>query len=484
MRKVLGGAALLVALTVASVMGQSRPAGRAAAAPPYTTWSSYLGGAHSSQFSALSQINKNTVGKLTVAWSYPTGDRQYLFNPIVVGNVMYVLAKSNAIVALDAATGKELWEHPNMGAVGARGINYWESADRSDRRLVFLNGGMLTAINAATGETITSFGTDGKVDLRTALDRDAANVRPLQTSNPGRVFENLVLVSLPAQGAGHESTPGDVQAYDVRTGKLAWVFHSIPRPGEPGSETWPKDAGRTAGGVHNWNEMTIDEARGIAYIPFGTARYDFYGADREGDNLYGNSLVALDARTGKKLWHFQMIHHDLWDWDLPSAPKLLTIRQNGRNVDAVAQPTKHGFVFVFDRVTGKPIWPIEERPVPQIRYTRRARVADAAVPDQAGAVRPPAVHRAGHQPLPAQGRAGRDSRAAQAVAQRGPVHAAQPPGLDPDARPQRRRQLGQLRRRPDQGRALHRVQGPADHAEADPGRSRRAAGARSRAAAG
>jgi quinoprotein glucose dehydrogenase len=196
-----------------------------------------------------------------------------------------------------------------------------------------------------------------------ALWREARN--PLQTSNPGRIFENLMIVSLPAQGAGYESTPADVQAYDVRTGKIVWVFHSIPHPGEFGYDTWPEGAYKKAGGVHNWSELTVDAQNGIAFIPFGTARFDFYGGDREGDNLFANSLVALDARTGKRLWHHQLVHHDLWDYDLPQAPKLLTLRQNGRNVDVVAQATKFGFIFVFERKTGKPIFPIEERPVPQ-----------------------------------------------------------------------------------------------------------------------
>ena len=196
-----------------------------------------------------------------------------------------------------------------------------------------------------------------------ALWREARN--PLQTSNPGRIFENLIIISLPAQGAGYDSTPADVQAYDVRTGKIVWVFHSIPHPGEFGYDTWPEGAYKTAGGVHNWSELTVDAQNGIAFIPFGTARFDFYGGDRPGNNLFANSLVALDARTGKRLWHQQLVHHDLWDYDLPQAPKLLTLRQNGRTIDVVAQATKFGFIFVFDRKTGQPIFPIEERPVPQ-----------------------------------------------------------------------------------------------------------------------
>ena len=334
----------------------------------YTTWRTYAGGGHSSQYSALDQINKSNVAQLTVAWSFPAGERSFVFNPIVVDGTMYVLARDNEIVALDAATGRELWARPHEGPVSARGINLWESADGRDRRLLYLNAGFLTAIDARTGNVIASFGERGRVDLRTALaaeGRDITNVRPLHTSNPGRVLRNLMIVSLPAQGAGYASTPGDVQAYDVQTGKLAWVFHSIPRPGELGADTWPKGSTLQAGGVHNWSEMTVDEESNVVFVPFGTARYDFFGGNRAGNNLYANSLVAIDGRTGRRLWHQQLVHHDLWDYDLPQAPKLLTIRDGRRSRDVVAQATKHGFLFVFDRKSGEPVWPIEERRVPQ-----------------------------------------------------------------------------------------------------------------------
>src|SRR5579862_679621 len=334
-----------------------------AAERSFATWSEYLGGADSSQYSSLKQINKTNVKQLEVAWTYPTGPGTFIFDPIVVDGVMYVQSQSNATVALDAATGKEIWTHPNTGAVGTRGMNYWESKDRSDRRLFYINAGFLTAIDAKTGKTINSFGDNGRTDLRNGLDRDPG--RALQTNNPGRIFENLIITPLPAGSASYDGTPADIHAYDVITGKLAWVFHVIPHPGEFGYDSWPPDAWKTTGGVHNWNEMTIDEKRGIAYIPLGTARYDFYGANRKGNDLFANSLLALDARTGKRLWHFQLVHHDLWDYDLPVAPKLLTVKHNGKNVDVVAQATKFGFLFVFDRVTGDPLWPIEERPVPQ-----------------------------------------------------------------------------------------------------------------------
>jgi quinoprotein glucose dehydrogenase len=325
-----------------------------------------LGGPGSEQYSSLTQVNKNNVKQLEIVWTYPTGEKgNYLFNPLIVDGAMYVLAKNNSIVALDAVTGKERWTHPNTGAVTQRGINYWQNKDRSDRRLLYLNAGYLTAIDARTGNTIQSFGDNGRVDIRVGLDRDIDSFPPLQTNNPGRIFEDLFIIPLPARGDNYAAVPADVHAYNVRTGKLVWMFHSVPHPGEVGYETWPKGFWKTGGGVHNWNELTVDEKHAIAYIPFGTARYDFYGANRHGQNLFGNSLVALDARTGKRLWHFQTVHHDLWDYDLPTAPRLLNVKHEGRTVEAIAQPTKQGFLFVFNRLTGEPLWPVEERPVPQ-----------------------------------------------------------------------------------------------------------------------
>src|SRR5262245_45186110 len=353
---------LASSLCAAASLAQSPSTNDTSRGGPYTTWTSYGGGSHSSQYSALDQINRSNVSQLEVAWTVPvTGT--VIFNPLVVGRVMYLQASSNTLVAVDAAAGKEIWRREMQGAIGARGMNYWESPDRGDRRLLFIAGGYLTAINAQNGDAIAGFGDNGRVDLRRALERQAA--QPLHTGNPGRIFKNTMIVSLPAQGAGYDATPADVQAYDVRTGRLQWVFHSVPYPGEFGSDTWPPDAYKNSGGVHNWSEFTIDERRGIAFISFGSPRFDFYGGDRPGNNLFGNSIVALDARTGKRIWHYQLVHHDLWDYDLPQEPKLLTIRQNGRTIDVVAQATKHGFLFVFERETGRPIWPIEERPVPQ-----------------------------------------------------------------------------------------------------------------------
>src|SRR6185312_15418814 len=202
-------------------------------------------------------------------------------------------------------------------------------------------------------------------DLRVGLDgRDPAGLGNIQSSIPGEVFGNLVIVGT-ATGEGYMSPPGDIRAYDVVTGRLVWTFHTVPRPGEFGYDTWPKEAFKYIGGVNNWGEMTVDTGRGIVYVPLGSPTYDFYGADRTGSNLFGTSLVALDARTGKRLWHFQEVHHDLWDSDPCSAPQLITVRHNGKTVDAVAQAGKTGFLYVFDRVTGQPLWPIEERSVPK-----------------------------------------------------------------------------------------------------------------------
>ncbi len=338
-------------------------------AAPYTDWKAHLGGADSSQYSPLAQINKTNVGQLVQAWFYPvtgTGFR-FGFNPIVIEGVMYVQGVNSAISAVDAVTGKMLWEH-DLGADKTnftnRGVAYWENKERSDRRILFAAGDNLQALDARTGKLILGFGDNGKVNLKVGLGRDPEKLRKVQSPDPGRVFENLIILGS-APGEEYESAPGDLRAYDTRTGKMMWTFHTVPHPGEPGYDTWPPDAWKYVGGTNTWGEISIDEKRGIAYFPLGSPTYDFYGADRKGANLYSDCLLALDARTGKYLWHFQMVHHDLWDYDAVAAPKLMTVRHDGKNVDIVAQTTKQGFVFVFDRVTGKPIWPVEERKVPQ-----------------------------------------------------------------------------------------------------------------------
>lgn len=336
-----------------------------AAAQTHKQWSDYGGGPDSSHFIALDQITKSNVSQLQVAWVYPTGDsHSYLFNPIVVDDIMYVLAKNSSLVALDAATGKEIWIHENLPGLTSRGIAYWESRNRNDRRLIFAINDYLEEIDARTGKSILTFGKQGLVDLRLGLGRDPKTINRIQTDTPGRVFEDLILMGS-TPGEAYLSPPGDIRAYNVITGKLVWTFHTIPHPGEFGYDTWPKDAWKYSGGTNTWGEITVDTKRAIAYFPTGSPTYDYYGADRIGSNLFANSLVALDARTGKRLWHFQMVHHDLWDYDTTAAPQLLTVMHDGKPVDVVAQSSKQGFLYVFDRVTGKPLWPIEERPVPK-----------------------------------------------------------------------------------------------------------------------
>jgi quinoprotein glucose dehydrogenase len=334
------------------------------ARPTHDTWKDYGGGPDSSHFVDLQQITKSNVSQLEVAWIYPTGDdRSYVFNPIVIDNVMYVLARNSSLVALDAATGQEIWIHDNLQGIATRGIAYWENTARTDRRLIFAINNHLQEIDARTGQSILTFGTRGLVDLREGLGRDPATIARIQPESPGRVFENLIMLGS-SPGESYLSGPGDIRAFDVMTGKMVWSFHTIPHPGEEGYNTWPKDAWRYSGGTNTWGEITVDTQRGIAYFPTGSPTYDYYGADRTGSNLYANSLLALDARTGKRLWHFQMVHHDLWDYDANAAPQLITVRHRGRQIDAVSQATKQGFLFVFDRVTGTPLWPIEERAVP------------------------------------------------------------------------------------------------------------------------
>jgi quinoprotein glucose dehydrogenase len=341
-----------------------------AAVNPYTknnshsTWSQYGGGPDQSKYFEASQITKENVNELKVAWVYPSMDSAFnFFSPIVVDTIMYVMAKNSSLVALNAETGKEIWIHANLQGLTRRGINYWESKDRKDRRLLFTLSNTLQAIDALTGKSVMSFGTNGYVDMRKGLNREPTSIRRMQSMMPGVVFDDLIIMGS-APGENYFSAPGYIRAYNIISGKLVWTFHTIPIPGEFGYTTWPKNAYKYVGGVNVWSEMSVDEKRGIVYLPLGSPTYDFYGADRLGSNLFGNSLVALNARTGKRLWHFQTVHHDLWDYDLASAPQLITVNHNGKQVDAVAIATKHGFMFVFDRVTGKPIFPIEERPFP------------------------------------------------------------------------------------------------------------------------
>jgi quinoprotein glucose dehydrogenase len=350
-------------LTFAVLAACSALAITTAQSPADRWWTGYGNGPDNSRYFPSTQITRNNVAGLQVAWTYPFGDAGS--SPIVVRGVIYGRGRNGSLVALDATTGKERWVRERMTGMTSRGMTYWESTDGRDQRLIFAMDSLLQEIDARTGKSILSFGANGVVDLRVGLDgRDPASIGNIQSSIPGEVFGNLVIVGT-ATGEGYMSPPGDIRAYDVTTGKLAWTFHTVPRPGEFGYETWPKDAWKYIGGVNNWGEMTVDTRSGIVYIPLGSPTYDFYGVDRIGSNLFGTSIVALDARTGKRRWHFQFAHHDLWDLDPSAAPQLTTIRHNGRNRDVVVVGAKTTWLYVFDRVSGEPIWPIEERPVPK-----------------------------------------------------------------------------------------------------------------------
>jgi quinoprotein glucose dehydrogenase len=370
-------AAALVSLVSVAVAARSERSNK--------WWWDYGGGPGSSHFVDLDQIKKSNVNRLEVAWFYPYGTTG--FNPIVVDDVMYALGRNNSLIALDAATGKEIWIHDGLTGIITRGVNYWQSQDGKDRRLLFSINGFLQAIDARTGKSILSFGDNGTVDLRQGLRRSEGTGRRVQSRTPGRVWKNLLIMGS-ASGEAWVTPPGDIRAYDIVTGKRVWQFHTVPEPGEFGYDTWPKDAYKYVGGANNWGEMSLDDERGIVYIPTGSATYDFYGADRHGMNLFANCLLALDARTGKRLWHYQTVHHDLWDLDNVSAPQLVTVRHNGRRVDAVAHAGKTGFLYVFNRVTGEPLWPIEERPVPASDVP-----GEQAWPTQPFPTRPPAFAR-------------------------------------------------------------------------------------------
>jgi quinoprotein glucose dehydrogenase len=324
------------------------------------SWRDNLAGPDSSNYVALDQIKKSNVKQLEVAWTYPYAAGG--FNPVVVDDVMYMYGRNGSLIALDASTGKEIWIHEGLNGLPSRGINYWQSEDGKQKRLLFWINNFLQAIDARTGQSITTFGVDGIVDLRAGLAR--GEKMGWSNNSPGKVWKNLLIVGS-TTGEAFISPPGDIRAYDVITGRKVWQFHTIPLPGEFGYETWPKDAYKYVGGANTWGSMSVDEARGIVYVPTGSATYDFYGADRHGQNLFANCLLALDARTGKRLWHFQTVHHDLWDFDNASAPQLVTVRHKGRRVPAVAYAGKTGFLYAFNRVTGEPLWPIEERPVPK-----------------------------------------------------------------------------------------------------------------------
>ena len=343
------------------------------------------------RYSPLDQINSQNVSELQLAWVYRTDDMREApastiqCTPIVVDGVMYLTTPGLKVVALEAASGRKLWEFDPLPGGSARGTNrgvtYWR--DGAERRIFTGAGSYLYALDAATGQAIPSFGTNGRIDLRAGLDRDVFSL-PVTATSPAIVYENLLIVgSMVGEGPG-PSAPGHVRAYDARTGERRWIFHTIPHPGEPGYETWPPEAWKTAGGANAWGGFTLDERRGLVFFGTGSPAYDHWGGDRVGANLYANSIVALRARSGERVWHFQTVHHDLWDYDLPCPPVLVSVKRDGKLIDAVAQTMKVGHLFLLDRESGAPLDPVEERPVP-----RSELPGEASWPTQPFPTRPP-----------------------------------------------------------------------------------------------
>ncbi len=334
----------------------------------YKTWSVYRGDIGNSAYSSLNQVNKENVFRLQVAWTYNTGDGDnrsaIQCNPVIANGLMYITSPKLKVIALDPKSGKEVWKFDPFADTVASGVNrgvtYW--VDGKDKRIFMSAGAYLYAIHADSGSLIKSFGEAGRIDLREGLGRDPVKLAVTATT-PGVIYKDLILQGTMV-GEGYGAAPGFVRAYDVRTGKTVWTFHTIPQPGEYGYDTWPKNAYQEVGGANSWAGMSLDLKRGIVFVPTGSAAFDFYGANRKGKNLFANSLLALEAATGKLIWHYQLVHHDLWDYDLPAPPNLITINRGEKKVDAVAQITKMGMVFIFDRETGEPVFPIEERPVP------------------------------------------------------------------------------------------------------------------------
>jgi quinoprotein glucose dehydrogenase len=366
----------LLAICILAVAAAQRPV-------PPQAWPTYAADNAATHYSPLTDITPGNVANLTIAWEwYPTDKPSAEFGtqpgnfqntPLMIDNVLYVSTMYNRVAALDADTGRELWSYdpkayedgqpPNGTGFVHRGVAAW--TDGNETRIFLNTRWRLIALDARTGEPITSFGDKGVVDLTQGLRREV-NRKHYTNTSPPIVYRNLVIVG---NGVGDRLTyrndpPGDVRAFDARTGRQVWRFNTVPEPGEAGHDTWGNDSWKTMGHTNVWAPMSLDESRGLLYLPVSTPGNDFYGGDRPGANLFGESIVCVEAATGRRRWHFQVVHHGLWDYDAPSAPALTTITVNGKRIDAVAFLTKQGLAFVFDRVTGQPVWPIEERPVP------------------------------------------------------------------------------------------------------------------------
>ena len=336
-----------------------------------TDWASYLGDKSSSQFSALKQITPENVHLLQPVWEYKSeggnpGERtQIQCNPVIIDGVLYGTSPTLKVFALNAATGERFWEfdttkEKDYARNVNRGVAFW--AEGNKKRILFSAGPFLYSVNAENGELDARFGEEGRVSLKQGLGKNVGDKYVVATS-PGIIYKNLIIIgSRVSENA--DAAPGNIRAFDVRSGKLEWVFHTIPHPGEFGYETWPEGAWQKVGGANSWAGMSLDEKRGMVFIPTGSAAFDFWGGNRIGENLFANCILALNAATGERIWHYQTVHHDIWDRDLPAPPNLVTVNHNGNSIDAVAQITKSGFVFLLDRQTGEPLFPVEERSVP------------------------------------------------------------------------------------------------------------------------
>jgi len=377
-------------------------AARLRAAYSHADWLSTNGDRGGTRYSTLDQINRRTVKDLQPAWTYHTGDADPAkqtnieCTPIVVDGVMYLTTVRTRVVALDAGTGRELWKYDPFtklrkdaiiasGGVN-RGVAYW--SESGDRRIFLATAdGRLISLNAQSGRPDPAFGSGGEVDLRAGIERDISRL-PYGCTSPPAIYQDLVLLGFAnGEGAG-PGAPGDVRAFHARTGKEVWRFHTVPRPGEFGHDTWEGDSWKERGGCNAWSGLTVDEERGIVFGGTGSPAFDFYGGDRKGRNLFGNCTLALDARTGKRLWHFQTVRHDLWDYDNPCPPVVCTVNHRGKKRPAVAQVTKTGFCFLFDRLTGEPLFGVEERPAPASDLP-----GEAAWPTQVFPLKPPPFSR-------------------------------------------------------------------------------------------
>lgn len=345
----------------------------------YEGWEVYGGSKNNTHYSSLSEIDTGNVSHLQIAWTYHTGDAdtmtQIQVNPIIVNGILYAVSPKLKLFAVDAATGKEKWvfnpvDTSSVRTKGSgyfmfnvcRGVTYY-SDGKDDQKIFFAANSQLFCVDASNGKLVSSFADSGKIDLHNDLGRDVKDLY-IATTSPGIIYKDMIIIgSRVAEDAA--AAPGHIRAYDVNTGKLRWIFHTIPQPGEAGYETWDdKEAYKHIGGANTWAGFSMDEEKGILFAPTGSASYDFYGGKRTGQNLYANSVLAIDAATGKRIWHFQTVHHDVWDKDLPTAPLVITIKKDGKQIEAIAQPTKSGFIFLFERSTGKPIYPVDEITVP------------------------------------------------------------------------------------------------------------------------